>query len=347
MMQNNFSQNLNLRRSVFDGIMFAYLSCVFLVTVLRPDEEAMLQLGRNASVFGILFLVGGIISHILNGTGRKSLGELIFQPAHKKAEESAPLLKSLWGWQLLIFNIVTLVVALIVTKSSLIELLDIDGFKGAMRLFGGLLSPNFEILPKAVLTMIETIFMAFLATALATPLAFVLCFFCSRNVMTSNSGFVIYSVLRMIFNISRSIEAVIWAIIFSVWVGIGPFAGMLALMIHSIASLAKQYSEAVESVSDGPIEGIEATGATKLQVVWFSIVPQVVLPFISFTIYRWDINIRMATIVGLVGGGGIGTLLMLYSGQAMWPEVGTIILVIAFVVWFMDQASAYVREALK
>ncbi|MEI7973791.1 MAG: phosphonate ABC transporter, permease protein PhnE, partial [Bdellovibrio sp.] len=69
--------------------------------------------------------------------------------------------------------------------------------------------------------------------------------------------------------------------------------------------------------------------------------------YISFTVYRWDINIRMATIIGFVGGGGIGTLLIQYQGQAMWHEVGTIVLVIAFVVWFMDTASAYLREALK
>jgi phosphonate transport system permease protein len=81
--------------------------------------------------------------------------------------------------------------------------------------------------------------------------------------------------------------------------------------------------------------------------VWFAIVPQVVLPYISFTVYRWDINVRMATIIGLVGGGGIGTMLVQYQGQAMWPEVGTIIVVIAVVVWIMDQASAYIREALK
>jgi phosphonate transport system permease protein len=122
---------------------------------------------------------------------------------------------------------------------------------------------------------------------------------------------------------------------------------MLALMVHSIASLAKQYSEIIETVNEGPIEGILSTGATRLQMIWFAIVPQVILPFISFTIYRWDINIRMATIIGLVGGGGIGTLFMQYSGQAMWNEVGTIVLVIAFVVWFMDTASAYIREALK
>lgn len=339
---------LTFRRSIFDGIMFAYLILVFVVAAFSPSEEERLNLNRNASIFFALLFMGAFVSYLLNSSGIKSLGEQLFEPAYRKTQsEEKVWYRTLWGWQLLLFVGITLVVALNVTKASLVELLDIDGFQGAMRLFAGLASPNLDILPKAVLSIIETIFMAFLATALATPIAFVLSFMASRNVMKSPGAQVVYTVLRMIFNLARSIEAIIWAIIFSVWVGIGPFAGMLALMIHSIASLAKQYSEAVESISDGPIEGIEATGATKLQVVWFAIVPQVVLPFISFTIYRWDINIRMATIVGLVGGGGIGTLLMLYSGQAMWHEVGTIILVIAFIVWFMDLASAQVREALK
>jgi len=111
--------------------------------------------------------------------------------------------------------------------------------------------------------------------------------------------------------------------------------------------LAKQFAEIVESVEDGPIEGIESTGANKLQTVWFAIVPQIILPFISFTIFRWDINVRMATILGFVGGGGIGTMLIEYQGQAQWPQVGAIIVVIAFVVWVMDAFSAHVREAIK
>jgi phosphonate transport system permease protein len=122
---------------------------------------------------------------------------------------------------------------------------------------------------------------------------------------------------------------------------------MLALLIHSIASLAKQCSEIVESVSSEPIEGITSTGASPIQVVWYAVVPQVILPYVSFAIYRWDVNVRMATIIGLVGGGGIGTLLIKYQGQAMWPEVGCIIMVIAVVVWMMDSASSYIREAIK
>jgi len=81
-------------------------------------------------------------------------------------------------------------------------------------------------------------------------------------------------------------------------------------------------------------------------VVWYAVVPQIVLPFLSFTIYRWDINVRMATIIGLVGGGGIGTMLMQYQGLARWHEVGLIVLIIAIVVWVMDYISAKIREAI-
>ena len=217
-----------------------------------------------------------------------------------------------------------------------------------MRLFAELMRPDWSILPRAILKIIESVFIAFMATAIAVPVAFVLSFLCSRNIMArSNRGLALYTGLRIVFNIVRSVEPILWAIIFSIWVGFGPFAGMLALMLHSVASLAKQYAEQIECVEEGPIEGIQSTGANYLQTIWFAIVPQVVLPFISFTIFRWDINVRMATIIGFVGGGGIGTMLLEYQGQARWPQVGCIIFVIAFVVWVMDTFSAYVREAVK
>ncbi len=246
-----------------------------------------------------------------------------------------------------ILFLILFAVGLYKVEFSFYELLNIDGLNGVARLFKSLLSPNMSILPEVLLEMVETIFMAFIATVLAIPLAFVLSFVSAKNLMKGPVNYSIYLTLRTLFNILRSIEAILWAIIFSVWVGIGPFAGMLALMIHSITSLAKQYSEMVEAVNDGPIEGIQSCGASKLQTIWFAIVPQVLTHYISITIYRWDINVRMATIIGLVGGGGIGTLLIQYQGQAMWPEVGTIIIVFAIVVWLMDQASAYIRERLK
>ncbi|MBK9183539.1 MAG: phosphonate ABC transporter, permease protein PhnE [Ignavibacteria bacterium] len=236
----------------------------------------------------------------------------------------------------------------IITDISPIEFLSGEGLQGAGRIFGALLTPEFDVIGEALAAMVVTIFTAFMATVVAVPLSFLLSFPAARNVMaTSPLGKTIYMGLRIILNIMRSMEPIIWAIIFSVWVGIGPFAGMLALVIHTVASLTKQYSEQIEDVNAGPIEAISATGANRIQVLWFAIVPQCVIPFLSFTIYRWDINVRMATIIGFVGGGGIGTLLTQYQGLARYHEVGTLVILITAVVWILDVVSARVREALR
>ena len=194
----------------------------------------------------------------------------------------------------------------------------------------------------------ESIYLAFIATFLSLPIAFVLSFFAARN-LTRHSFWArfAYTAIRTYINVTRSIEPLIWAILFSVWIGIGPFAGSLALMVHSVSSLIKQYSEAVESIDAGPVEALQATGANRIATVWFAVVPQVLLPFLSFTIYRWDINVRMATVIGLVGGGGIGGILIQEQGLANWPAVGSIAFLIFIVVWGMDFVSARVREAIQ
>jgi phosphonate transport system permease protein len=244
--------------------------------------------------------------------------------------------------------IITFITGFYVSEVSLKEFLSDSGLQGARRIFTALFHPNWGIFQEGLFAAIETIYMAFIATAIAIPIAFILGFFAARNLMNgSRFSLTVYRVLRAFLNISRSIEPLVWAIIFSVWVGIGPFSGMLALCLHSISSLTKLYSEQIESVEDGPIEAITATGAHPIQVVWFGVVPQIVLPYLSFTIYRWDINVRMATVIGLVGGGGIGNLLMQYQGQARWNEVGMLVILIAAIVWAMDSASSSIREALK
>ncbi|WP_413612541.1 phosphonate ABC transporter, permease protein PhnE [Bdellovibrio sp. HCB-110] len=334
------------RKTIFDGILFAFLFSVAAVVVFVTSEEQLLNLGAVSVFVLVFFALGCGFSLLLKKQSVVTLGDVLFKTSPPTLADKA-WYRRFWGWQLLLSLLVAFIVALKKTEFSFIEIFDENGFAGAVRLFKGLLHPNWDVLPRAVLNIVETVFMAFLATSLAIPAAFILSFFCAKNIMRGPWAQGIYFVLRTMLNITRSIEALIWAIIFSVWVGIGPFAGMLALMIHSIASLAKQYSEMVESVEEGPIEAIESTGANKLQTIWYAIVPQVLLPYISFTVYRWDINVRMATIIGLVGGGGIGTMLVQYQGQAMWREVGCIIAVIAVVVWALDLASAHIREALK
>ncbi len=339
----------NIKASVFDIFTFGYLLTLAVVIVISPTEEQLLNLGAGSLIALACFVVGAIIAMALYKAKIKTLGLLIFEPPHKKARgNKAGMFKSFWGWHLNVLFWATFIVAIKVTQFSFDDLFYVKGLEGARRIFASLLTPNFTILPQGVMAIFETIFMAFMSTVIAVPVAFILSFICAKNVMgKSPIGFVVYSVIRILNNIVRSIEPLIWAIIFSVWVGIGPFAGMLALMITSVASLTKQYSEFIEGVSEGPIEGIQSTGANSLQIIWYAIVPQIILPYISYTIYRWDINVRMATIIGLVGGGGIGTMLMNYQGQALWHEVGTLALLIVVVVWAMDTASAYIREAIK
>lgn len=339
-----------MKSLILDSFIFGYLFTLGLVSMMSPTGEELIAFVYPMLGYFVLFsFIGAIINKVLSKMNIKTLGEAVFEPPHKKAVASTKAwYKTFWGLQFLVSFLATLYAGIIVTEFSVYELLYEEGVNGAYNVFSSLLTPNFKILPQGILAIIETIYIAFMATIIAIPAAFLMSFLCAKNVMGKTPlGFSIYMALRTVLNITRSIEPLIWAIIFSVWVGIGPYAGMLALMLHSVASLAKQYSEIIECVDEGPIEGIQATGANFIQVIWFAIVPQIVLPYISFTIYRWDINVRMATIIGLVGGGGIGTMLIQYQGQALWHEVGTLAFLIVIAVWVMDTASAYIREAIK
>jgi phosphonate ABC transporter permease subunit PhnE len=164
----------------------------------------------------------------------------------------------------------------------------------------------------------------------------------SKNLVPTGS--VVYMVMRTILNATRSIEPLIYVIVFVVWVGIGPFAGALALALHTIAALAKLYSEQVESISPGPLEAVTATGANRLQTIVYAVVPQIVPPYISFTIYRWDINVRMSTIIGFAGGGGVGFLLQQNIRLLDYRAAAVQMLAIAIVVATMDYTSALIRE---
>lgn len=157
-------------------------------------------------------------------------------------------------------------------------------------------------------------------------------------------GDVVYNTTRTILNTLRSIEPLIMGIVFVIWVSIGPFAGVLALTLHSIASLGKLYSEQIESIDEGPLEAIQSTGATQLQTIIYAVVPQIIPPYIAFTMYRWDINVRMSTIIGFVGGGGIGFLLQQQINLLRYREAGVAVLAIAIVVSVLDYASAKLRE---
>ena len=204
-----------------------------------------------------------------------------------------------------------------------------------------------EALRLTIERMIETIFMGMMATFFGIILSIPVSFLAARNIMGgSRITMGVYFLTRTIMNIIRSIEPLIWALIAVVWVGLGPFAGIVALTIHSIAALTKLYSEAIEGIDPGPIEAVRATGANTLQTIMYGVIPQMISPFISFSIYRWDINVRMSTIIGLVGGGGIGFLLVQYIRLLDYRSAGIAVWFIAVTVAILDYVSAEIRARL-
>ena len=207
------------------------------------------------------------------------------------------------------------------------------------------LSEEFKL---AIEKMIETIIIGMMATLFGVILSIPISFLAARNLMSQNFFTkVIYYFVRTILNVIRSIEPLIWAIIATIIVGLGPFAGIIALTVHSIAALAKLYSEAIESIDTGPIEAIHATGANWLQTIVYAVIPQIIPPFVSFTIYRWDINIRMSTVIGFVGGGGIGFLLQQWIRLLDYRSAGIAVWFIAITVMILDYVSAEIRERYK
>jgi phosphonate transport system permease protein len=198
-----------------------------------------------------------------------------------------------------------------------------------------------------LLGVYQTLALALMATTLGAFLAIPISFLAARNLMGATPlTLALYVAVRTLLNIVRSIESLIIAIIFVVIVGLGPFAGMLALALHTIAALAKLYSEVIEGIDPGPIEAMRSVGANWLQVVRYGVVPQVVPAFTAFTIYRWDINVRASTIIGFVGGGGIGFFLVQWINLGDYRAVSACFLAILVVVVIMDLVSARVRARL-
>jgi phosphonate ABC transporter permease subunit PhnE len=204
-----------------------------------------------------------------------------------------------------------------------------------------------DIVEMVIKQMIITIFQALLATTLGAFAAIPFSFLAARN-LTGRSRLLvwIYYLTRFVFDVLRSIEALLYVAIFAFWVGIGAFAGTLALAVTTFALIGKLYADAIENIDMGPMEAVLSTGATRLQAIVYAILPQIIPPFISYSIYQWDINVRMATIIGFAGGGGIGLLLSTYFGMLQYHKAGTVVALIVIVVAIMDFASAKIREKM-
>src|SRR6266487_5585571 len=148
-------------------------------------------------------------------------------------------------------------------------------------------------------TLIQTIATGLMATIFSTIIAIPVSFLAAHNIMSRlPGGTALYYIMRGILNAVRAVDTIIWGIIIITWVGLGSFAGVIALTIHSVAALAKLFSEEIEHIDTGPVEAVTATGANLIQTISHAVVPQIVPSFLAYSLLRWDINIRMATVVG-------------------------------------------------
>lgn len=274
-------------------------------------------------------------------------------PPPTSAVRRPPWYRTVYGLTALLVVLVTLAVGWRLTEVDLRKLVR-DASK-SVRIWQGLVNPDFRYLtvpdPRIRLSLVDglvqSLYMALLATVVGALAAFPLSFLGARNITARSPwGWPVYALTRGFFNVVRSVETIFWAAIFAIWLGWGPFPGTVALFVHTVAALGKLFSEQVEHIDPGPVEAVTATGANLLQVVRYAVVPQVLPQFLAFAIYRWDINLRMAVVVALVGGGGIGRHLFEYKDDLRWSLVGAVILLFMLTVWVMDYVSGWIREKI-
>ncbi|MBU1418745.1 MAG: phosphonate ABC transporter, permease protein PhnE [Proteobacteria bacterium] len=202
--------------------------------------------------------------------------------------------------------------------------------------------------------MFETIEMAVVALVLSVLLAFPLSLLASRNILkvllpgrTGIPRFVrrsIYVSAMLLANVFRSINEIVWALLFISAIGLGPMAGILALAIHTGGVLTKLLAEGNEAIDPGPVEAIIATGASFPKVILYAVLPQTMPHFVSMVLYRFESDVRSASILGFVGAGGIGFYLFDKIRAFENGDVSTIILIIVATVWCIDKASAVIRR---
>ena len=210
------------------------------------------------------------------------------------------------------------------------------------RYASGFLEPNFKdwryYLSELVVTVQIAVWGTFLAIVFGIPLALL----ASNNIAPPW----VVQPIRRLMDACRSINELVWAVFFVVAVGLGPFAGVMAIFINTMGIIAKLFSEAVEAADPRPVEGIRATGANKLQEIVYGIVPQVMPLWLSYSLYRFESNVRGATVLGLVGAGGIGQVLFESIRGFYYGETAALMIMIIATVALVDIISQQLRKAL-
>ncbi|MBI2181437.1 MAG: phosphonate ABC transporter, permease protein PhnE [Deltaproteobacteria bacterium] len=223
-----------------------------------------------------------------------------------------------------------------------------------------LIPPDFSapVLHGALKGTIETFAISFMGTLMAVGIALSVVFFASRNLIYSGllyemepkqgwkrtARMLPYLAAKSLLNVLRTIPEMVWALIFVFMVGLGSFPGVLALGVHTGGVLGKLFGEVLEDVDTQPIESLQATGATRMQILFYGILPQVLPQFVAYTLYRWEVNIRVAAVLGLVGAGGLGQRIHIAISLFLENQLLTLIIAIYILVTIVDYLSAYLRR---
>jgi phosphonate transport system permease protein len=196
---------------------------------------------------------------------------------------------------------------------------------------------------KWLLLLGETILISYVGTLCGAVFAFALNFLTTEN--TAPSPWLRFVVKRLL-EFCRTVPGIVFALIFVIAFGLGPMAGVLAIAIHSIGALAKQYAEMVENIDMKPVEGVRSTGAGWIPCMRFAVLPQVAAGFATYTLLRFEINVREASVMGFVGAGGIGTELVVAVRKFYYSDVSAILLMIVLTVFAIDIGTGWVRGRL-
>ena len=256
------------------------------------------------------------------------------------------LIKPQWTWKTYL-SIIILLLSLVLISEDL-EINYVELFTNSSGYFadilGRMLPPDFSNFSKLMVAMLETIEIAFLGTFLAIVLSIPIGLFSARNLAPN---FIIFQIARIITIFFRAIPEFIIAMILVIAIGFGAIPGVLALGLHTMGFLAKFYAEDIEHINKGPVEALTSSGATKGQIISFAVIPQIIPSFVANNLYILDRNVRMATMLGIVGAGGIGYELQSSFRMFEYQKVSAIIIIIFVTIFIIDNISTYIRSKIK
>lgn len=218
-----------------------------------------------------------------------------------------------------------------------------DGRQFMADFLDGMFPPDLSILPKVFSETLLTIQLAWIATIIAAVISLPIGFIAAENIVETKW---LRAATIFVLNADRAIDSLILALFFVSAVGLGPFPGTLAVAVHSVGMLGKLFADAIEAIDPGPVEALRSAGAGRLATIRWAVWPQVAPHFISYFLFRFELNVRVAVVLGLVGAGGIGFLLQQYMRLFQYPKVATVILVILALVMTVDFISSRLRRSV-